>query len=41
MAFVKETGIYCYAPAIDTAHGFYKAAPQIRYNDRLTNTNVN
>jgi fructose-bisphosphate aldolase class II len=32
--FVKGTGIYCYAPAIGTAHGFYKAAPQIRY-DRM------
>ena len=29
--FIKETGIYCYAPAIGTAHGFYKAAPTIRY----------
>ena len=32
IAFVKETGIYCYAPAIGTAHGFYKATPEIRYN---------
>jgi ketose-bisphosphate aldolase len=32
--FVKETGIYCYAPAIGTAHGFYKEAPVILY-DRL------
>ncbi|NET59833.1 MAG: class II fructose-bisphosphate aldolase [Symploca sp. SIO2E6] len=32
IAFVKETGIYCYAPAIGTAHGFYKAAPEIRYH---------
>jgi len=31
IAFVKETGIYCYAPAIGTAHGFYKSTPQIRY----------
>ena len=31
IAFVKETGIYCYAPAIGTAHGFYQAAPEIRY----------
>jgi len=31
IAFVKETGIYCYAPAIGTAHGFYKATPEIRY----------
>lgn len=29
--FVQETGIYCYAPAIGTAHGFYQAAPTIRY----------
>ena len=34
VAFIRETGIYCYAPAIGTAHGFYKAAPQIRY-DRM------
>lgn len=32
--FIKETGIYCYAPPIGTAHGFYKAAPTIRY-DRI------
>jgi ketose-bisphosphate aldolase len=32
--FVRETGIYCYAPAIGTAHGFYKEAPVILY-DRL------
>jgi len=32
ITFVKETGIYCYAPAIGTAHGFYKATPEIRYN---------
>lgn len=30
--FIRETGIYCYAPPIGTAHGFYKAAPTIRYN---------
>lgn len=30
--FIRETGIYCYAPAIGTAHGFYKAAPNIRYD---------
>jgi len=29
--FIQETGIYCYAPPIGTAHGFYKAAPTIRY----------
>ena len=33
-AFIKDTGIYCYAPPIGTAHGFYKAAPTIRY-DRM------
>ena len=32
--FIRESGIYCYAPPIGTAHGFYKAAPTIRY-DRL------
>jgi fructose-bisphosphate aldolase class II len=34
IAFIRETGIYCYAPPIGTAHGFYKAAPTIRY-DRI------
>lgn len=34
IAFIRETGIYCYAPPIGTAHGFYKAAPVIRY-DRM------
>lgn len=29
--FIKQSGIYCYAPPIGTAHGFYKAAPTIRY----------
>jgi len=32
--FIQETGIYCYAPPIGTAHGFYKATPTIRY-DRI------
>jgi fructose-bisphosphate aldolase class II len=32
--FIQETGIYCYAPPIGTAHGFYKATPSIRY-DRM------
>jgi fructose-bisphosphate aldolase class II len=32
--FIRQTGIYCYAPPIGTAHGFYKAAPTIRY-DRM------
>jgi fructose-bisphosphate aldolase class II len=30
--FIRETGIYCYAPAIGTAHGFYKNAPKIRFD---------
>jgi len=29
--FIRKSGIYCYAPPIGTAHGFYKAAPTIRY----------
>lgn len=29
--FIQETGIYCYAPPIGTAHGFYKTAPEINY----------
>jgi ketose-bisphosphate aldolase len=32
LEFIRETGIYCYAPPIGTAHGFYKAAPTIRYS---------
>ena len=32
ITFVRESGIYCYAPAIGTAHGFYKHAPEIRYD---------
>lgn len=32
--FIRQSGIYCYAPPIGTAHGFYKAAPVIRY-DRM------
>lgn len=31
VAFIKDSGIYCYAPAIGTAHGFYKSTPEIRY----------
>jgi ketose-bisphosphate aldolase len=27
---IEETGVYCFAPAIGTAHGLYKAAPQLR-----------
>ena len=34
LEFIEDTGIYCYAPPIGTAHGFYKAAPKIRY-DRM------
>ena len=34
LEFIRESGIYCYAPPIGTAHGFYKAAPVIRY-DRM------
>lgn len=30
--FIRDTGIYCYAPAIGTAHGFYRSAPEIRYD---------
>jgi fructose-bisphosphate aldolase class II len=30
--FIRQTGIYCYAPAIGTAHGFYKNAPKIRFD---------
>lgn len=35
LEFIKDTGIYCYAPPIGTAHGFYKSTPRIRY-DRLS-----
>ena len=34
LEFIADTGIYCYAPPIGTAHGFYKATPRIRY-DRM------
>ena len=34
LEFIEDTGIYCYAPPIGTAHGFYKATPNIRY-DRM------
>ena len=34
LEFINGTGIYCYAPPIGTAHGFYKAEPTIRY-DRM------
>ena len=33
--FIEDTGIYSFAPAIGTAHGLYKAAPQLR-PDRVT-----
>lgn len=29
--FIRGTGIYCYAPAVGTAHGFYRSTPVIRY----------
>jgi fructose-bisphosphate aldolase class II len=29
--FMRATGIYCYAPPIGTAHGFYHTEPVIRY----------
>ncbi len=32
--FMRDTGIYCYAPPIGTAHGFYHTEPVIRY-DRM------
>ncbi|TVQ35235.1 MAG: class II fructose-bisphosphate aldolase [Spirochaetaceae bacterium] len=35
--FIKGSGIYCYAPPIGTAHGFYKSAPEIRF-DRMRET---
>jgi ketose-bisphosphate aldolase len=28
--FIEETGVYCFAPAIGTAHGLYKRAPELR-----------
>lgn len=31
-AFIRDSGIYCYAPSIGTAHGFYKTSPEIRYD---------
>jgi fructose-bisphosphate aldolase class II len=27
--FIEETGVYCFAPAIGTAHGLYKAEPKL------------
>ena len=34
VAFIKDSGINCYAPAIGTAHGLYKSTPEIR-NEHL------
>jgi fructose-bisphosphate aldolase class II len=28
--FIEATGVYCFAPAIGTAHGLYKRAPDLR-----------
>jgi ketose-bisphosphate aldolase len=28
--FIEKTGVYCFAPAIGTAHGLYKRAPELR-----------
>ena len=28
--FIEETGVYCFAPAIGTAHGLYKHAPELK-----------
>ena len=28
--FIAETGVYCFAPAIGTAHGLYKLAPELK-----------
>jgi ketose-bisphosphate aldolase len=28
--FIEKTGVYCFAPAIGTAHGLYKCAPELR-----------
>ena len=28
--FIEETGVYSFAPAIGTAHGLYKAAPELK-----------
>jgi fructose-bisphosphate aldolase class II len=31
VAFIRETGIDCFAPAIGTAHGVYKGVPKINF----------
>ena len=28
--FISDTGVYCFAPAIGTAHGLYKGAPELK-----------
>ena len=28
--FIAETGVYCFAPAIGTAHGLYKGSPELK-----------
>jgi ketose-bisphosphate aldolase len=28
--FIADTGVYCFAPAIGTAHGLYKGAPELK-----------
>ena len=28
--FIEQTGIYSFAPAIGTAHGLYKRAPELK-----------
>jgi ketose-bisphosphate aldolase len=28
--FISNTGVYCFAPAIGTAHGLYKGAPELK-----------
>ena len=32
VAFIRETGIDCFAPAIGTAHGLYKGTPHINFS---------
>jgi ketose-bisphosphate aldolase len=28
--FIEQTGVYCFAPAIGTAHGLYKGSPELK-----------